>query len=478
MEKEDLVKLIRRHQVSGISCNSKSVKRGSVFIAVKGVQADGSRFIKEAVLKGAKFIVCAPEVKKKLKGGDCWVEVDDTRLAAAELAMEFYGNPANKINTVGITGTNGKTTITYLLEAILKRSGHRPGVIGTVNYRYKDIIIPAKNTTPGPLELQAIISKMVNKGIDYCIMEVSSHALSQERVAGIEFHSALFTNLTQDHLDYHKTIRSYFQAKARLFRNLSRNSFAILNADDKYFPLLKKATKARIVSYGLRKKADVKAVDIKYGLGFTEFALVYPKGKIRLKTRLIGKHNIYNILAAFAWAYQEGISLKEVKSAVEDFTCVPGRLEKIKSKKGFYVFVDYAHTEDALKNILLSLRGLSPNRIITLFGCGGERDKLKRPKMGRVADSLSDFVVITNDNPRSEKPLDIIKQIKKGIKGNNYAVIPDRKIAIKKAISLADKGDIVVIAGKGHENYQLLGKNSFHFDDREEVNKCLKYLNY
>ena len=475
---KDLIRLIRSRKVNGISCNSKVVKKGSLFVAVKGAKEDGSKFIDEAISKGAKIIVCSPGLGKNIKADVSLVEVKDTRLAIARLSSEFYGNPSEQLKVVGVTGTNGKTTVTYILEAILQEVGFKTAVIGTVNYRFKDIFLPAKNTTPGPLELQSMMAEMAKEGIDYCAIEVSSHALEQERVLGINFHSAIFTNLTQDHLDYHKTIARYFSAKAKLFKRLSPHSFAVLNRDNKYFSSLKRLTKAKVITYGLDAKSQVRARNIKYGLSCMEFLLVSPVSGVKIKTHLIGKHNLYNLLAASSWAYQEGIDLKDIKAAIEKLSFVPGRLERIECKKGFHIFVDYAHTEDALRNILISLRNLAPKRIITLFGCGGERDKLKRPKMGRVVTDLSDFAVITSDNPRSEKPEDIISDIKRGIRKDNYSVILDRKVAIKKVISMAVKGDIVVIAGKGHENYQVLGNNVAHFDDREEVRLCLKSLNY
>ena len=478
MQIKDLVKLIRARKINGISCNSKSVGNGSVFVAVKGAKEDGSRFIDEAISRGAKIIVCESGLRKNIKADVSLVEVKNTRLVIAQLSSEFYGNPSRKLKVIGVTGTNGKTTLTYILEAILREARSKVAVIGTINYRFEDVILPAKNTTPGPLELQSIMSNMVKKGIEYCAIEVSSHALDQERVLGINFHSAIFTNLTQDHLDYHKTIKRYFLAKAKLFKGLSPRSFAVLNYDDKYFSLLKRLTKAKVITYGLGARSQVRASKIKYGLNSTEFLLSFSKKEIPIKTHLIGKHNLYNLLAAFSWAYQEGIDLKVIKAALEGFSFVPGRLERIECEKGFYVFVDYAHTEDALKNVILALRGLSSGRIITLFGCGGERDKLKRPKMGKMVTELSDFAVITNDNPRSEKPENIISDIKRGIKKDNFTVIPDRKAAIKSVISMAVKGDIVLIAGKGHENYQILKDGIVHFDDREETGLCLKSLNY
>jgi UDP-N-acetylmuramyl-tripeptide synthetase len=382
------------------------------------------------------------------------------------------------MKVLGVTGTNGKTTVTYLLEAMIKKEGLSPGVIGTVNYRFAKTVIPADNTTPGPLKLQAILRRMADAGVDYAAMEVSSHALDQERVAGIPFHSAIFTNLTQDHLDYHLTMSRYFQAKAKLFKGLKGKAFAVLNYDDKYYRFLNSLLKVKSISYGLHPKAQVRAADIKYTVAGTQFTLIFPAGVVRIKTALIGRHNVYNILAAFSWGIKEGMSIKKMKSAIEDFKAVPGRLERIASRAGFSVFVDYAHTDDALKNALFSLRELSPRRIITVFGCGGERDRLKRPKMGRVVTQLSDFALITNDNPRCEDPAKIAKEIVSGIEKNNFRVCLDRGMAIRAALSMAGRGDIVLIAGKGHEAYQVLKKKAVHFDDREEARLCLKSLNY
>ncbi|MDD4894970.1 MAG: UDP-N-acetylmuramoyl-L-alanyl-D-glutamate--2,6-diaminopimelate ligase, partial [Candidatus Omnitrophica bacterium] len=375
---------------------------------------------------------------------------------------------------VAVTGTNGKTTITYLIEALLKEAGFMPAVIGTVNYRFKDKIIPSKNTTPGPLELQSLLADAVKENIDYTVMEVSSHALSQERVAAINFHSAIFTNLTQDHLDYHNTLEDYFQAKAKLFRDL-RGYFAVINNDDEYSRRLKEMIKGpEIITYGIDNESDIMAGGIKLGISHTEFILKSGKKEIRLETGLIGRHNIYNILATFAWASKEGLSEAVTMPALEKFNFVPGRLERIETGRDFSVFVDYAHTEDALTNVITSLRQITGNKIIVVFGCGGERDKTKRPEMGRVVSELADYAIITNDNPRSEDPDDIIEGIKSGIKKDNYCVILERKDAIKKALSEAMPQDIVLIAGKGHEDYQILGDKRIHFDDREVVKECLR----
>lgn len=474
----ELIKLIKERKVSGLSCNSRLVKKGSIFVAVKGAREDGGKFIAEAVDRGAKFIVCDPKVKINRLGSAAVIRVRDTRLALARLAVQFYGNPSQRVKVIGITGTNGKTTITYLLEAILKEAGSSCGVIGTINYRFKNKVIPAKNTTPGPIELQSMLARMEEEKIKYAAMEVSSHALDQERAGEVHFHSAIFTNLTQDHLDYHKTLEGYFRAKLKLFKGLSPSSFAVINNDDKYAVRIKNITRARIITYGIDSQADVTARNIKFEVEYTEFDLLIRGRQMKFRINLIGRHNVYNALAGIAWAFKAGIKLKVIQSALEKFSFVPGRLERINSKKGFCVFIDYAHTDDALKNVLTALRQLSTGKIITLFGCGGERDRGKRPKMGKVVTRLSDFAVITSDNPRSEDPAAIIRDIRKGIEKNNYCVIIDRKRAVKKSLSLAARGDIVLLAGKGHENYQVLKGRTIPFDDRKEVRRCLKSLNY
>jgi len=508
---------IEDFDVQGIACNSKQVLNNFIFVAVKGTNNDGHKFIKEAIDKGAKaivvqgsparhirnagglppeyeisereeFRVLPPDISetqagsrqnmKSLSGKGSeeasFIKVKDTRLALAKLAVKFYDHPSSNIKVIGITGTNGKTTVSYLIEALLKEAGFAPAVIGTVNYRFKNRVIPSKNTTPGPLELQSMLADMVREKINYAIMEVSSHALSQDRTEGIAFHSSIFTNLTQDHLDYHKTWESYFQAKAKLFKNIGPDSFAVINNDNRYSQRLKELIHGKkIITYAIDGPADIVAGDIKFNISHTEFVLMYAKKKINFKTRLIGRHNVYNILASFAWGIKEGLHPAIIKSGLERFHFVPGRLERIHCQKNFVVFVDYAHTQDALTNVIRALRQISSKRIIVTFGCGGERDKTKRPKMGYAASELADYVIITNDNPRSEDPQKIIGDIKRGIRKNNYCIVPDREEAIRKSLSLAQPKDIVLIAGKGHENYQILKNETVHFDDREVVKECL-----
>ena len=463
---------------SGIASNSKDVRDNYIFVAIKGSRQDGNIYIKEAIARGARAIVCNSRSTVHRDKGVAFIPVADTRKASAELASLFFKEPSKKMKIVGVTGTNGKTTVTYLIEALLKQIGAPCAVVGTVNYRFKGKVLPSTNTTPGPIQMQGLLADMRKAGVGFAVLEVSSHALDQDRTAGIKFSSAIFTNLTQDHLDYHKTLEKYFRSKALLFRGLAKSSFAVINNDDKYAVRLKRLTRCKIITYGIKNKSDIIAKDIRSDISGTRFQLTH-KGKGYLfKTPLIGRHNVYNILAAVAWAMGAGLKASDIKPAIKNFRLVPGRLEKVENKSNFSVFVDYAHTEDALKNILTSLRPLSKKEIIVVFGCGGERDKLKRPKMGRIVSELADFAIITNDNPRSEDPQEIIRQIKRGIKKNNYCVIPDRLEAIKKSLSMASRGDIVLLAGKGHENYQVLKDRTVHFDDREAVKRCLRSLNY
>ncbi|MCM8796968.1 MAG: UDP-N-acetylmuramoyl-L-alanyl-D-glutamate--2,6-diaminopimelate ligase [Candidatus Omnitrophica bacterium] len=466
-------------EVKGITCNSDCVREGFIFVAIKGNLLDGSRFLPQAVAKGASAVLLEGKIPVFTQDNKTIaVKVKDARLALARLSAEFYGNPCRKIKVVGVTGTNGKTTVTYLIEEILRQAGYAAGVIGTVNYRFCHKFIPAKNTTPEPVQLQSLLSQMRNAGCKFCIMEVSSHALDQERIEGIDFHSAIFTNLTQDHLDYHRTMENYFQAKCKIFRRLKKGAFAIINNDDSYAQRIKKMTSAEVVTYGLGENADIQACNLRLSRDGIEFQLKTKQDSAVLRSRLIGIHNVYNILAAVAWARETGIKIAAIQQAIRDFPGVPGRLERINAKTQFSIFVDYAHTEDALRNVLCNLRQICEGKIITVFGCGGDRDKSKRPKMGRVVSEMADYAIITNDNPRSESPSSIIADIRKGISGRNFRVITDRRKAILKSLSLAKPQDIVLIAGKGHENYQIIKDKVLHFDDREVVRECLEYLKY
>ncbi|MDD5347807.1 MAG: UDP-N-acetylmuramoyl-L-alanyl-D-glutamate--2,6-diaminopimelate ligase [Candidatus Omnitrophica bacterium] len=462
--------------VSGICSNSKDARDDCLFVAVKGSKADGGAFIGEAIGRGARAVVYQGIRNQRGAGvpGVVFVGVDDDRTAVAQLACTFYGNPSHKLQVTGVTGTNGKTTVTYLIEAILKECRAVPAVVGTINYRFKDTVRPAINTTPGPLQLQAMLGEMLSCGVSHCCMEVSSHALDQGRTDGINFRAGIFTNLTQDHLDYHKDMEGYFRAKAKLFAGLPADSVALINTDDPFGRRLIAMTGARVVTYGLENDADVIARDIRLGVSGTRFLLRASGTAERYAIRLIGRHNLYNVLAAYAWGRAVGFPTAAVRKALEGFAQVPGRLEPVATAKGFSVFVDYAHTEDALTNVLQALRQITRRRIIVVFGCGGDRDKSKRPKMGQAVTRLADFAIITSDNPRSEEPQDIIRDITRGLGGDNFCVIPERLDAIRKSLELAKTGDVVLVAGKGHEDYQIYGDRTVHFDDREAVRECLR----
>lgn len=465
---------VSRIEVKGVRDDSRSVRTGDMFVAVKGYTLDGHKFIDDAIGKGAKVIVSdeikdAPETVVKIL-------VDDARAALPIIAGNFYAHPSAKLKTVGVTGTNGKTTITYIIENIIKSAGRDAGIIGTISYRLKDRVLPAKNTTPGSLELQSMLADMVKMGLGFAVMEVSSHSLDQGRVDGIFFDVGIFTNITAEHLDYHKTMGKYFRAKARLFDKLKEDGVAVLNIDDKKVAALKRSIRKKVLTYGIGPKADVKAEEIKLSLDGSRFKAVTPKGELNIYTRLVGRHNVSNILAGIAASCALGIDKAAlIKGAAFLSSCVPGRLEEVNAGQPFRVLVDYAHTEDALYNILSLLREVAKRRIITVFGCGGNRDRKKRPLMGRVACEFSHRAIITSDNPRFEEPQAIIDEIEKGVKGrfSNYDIAPDRRQAIEKALMLAEDGDIVVIAGKGHENYQIIKDKVIPFDDREVAREIL-----
>jgi len=460
--------------VARVTSDSRAVRKGDMFVAFRGYAADGSRFIGDAVARGAGIIVsekdfaAPPNVTKVL--------IRDSRAAMPVIADNFYGHPSQKLKVTGVTGTNGKTTITYIIENILKCAGESAGVIGTINYRLKDRVLPAKNTTPGPLELQAMLAEMVEEDVKFAVMEVSSHSLDQCRIGGVLFDAAIFTNITSEHLDYHKSISNYFRAKAKIFDSLKRGGTAILNMDDKKVAALKDSIKEKVLTYGVKEDSDVKCESLKLSLNGSRFIIKTKNGEFKINTRLIGIHNVSNILASVAASLALGIDAEAIAEGVDSATFAPGRLEPVEEGQRFRVFVDYAHTEDALRNILGLLRQTAEKKIITVFGCGGDRDRTKRPAMGKAACKLSDHVVITSDNPRSEDPLRIIGEIESGIKGSfsNYDIVADRRKAIKAALRLASEGDVVLIAGKGHEDYQIIGNKTIPFDDRVVVREILK----
>ncbi|MBN2323293.1 MAG: UDP-N-acetylmuramoyl-L-alanyl-D-glutamate--2,6-diaminopimelate ligase [Spirochaetes bacterium] len=459
--------LIRR-----ITTDSRDVEKGALFIAVEGYKESGSRYIEDAVRKGAVAVVTEKTRDRigAVPPGVAVCRTDNARREVLLISRAFFGFPSNDMTLIGVTGTNGKTTFTYLLEKILQEAGLAPGVIGTVSYRYAGVERKADNTTPDPLVIQSFLHGMREGKTSHCIIEVSSHALAMERVLPSDFDLAVFTNLSQDHLDFHRTMEEYFEAKSRLFTGLSPESVAVLNTDDEYGRRLVRMAKGTVVTYGTGPSAAVRGGVQNLSLSGSEFSI----NGVGFRTRLIGMHNIFNILAAAAAAERLGVDADTVRRAVERFENVPGRFERVGEESDIHVFVDYAHTPDALQKLLDAAGALKTGRIITVFGCGGDRDRTKRPLMGGVVEKGSDVAIVTSDNPRTENPLAIIEDIKKGLLRTNHIVVPDRKSAIYRAIEMAMPDDIVLIAGKGHEDYQILGQKKIHFDDREVALEALR----
>ncbi|MBF0571321.1 MAG: UDP-N-acetylmuramoyl-L-alanyl-D-glutamate--2,6-diaminopimelate ligase [Candidatus Omnitrophica bacterium] len=476
--REPLVFSYRNFDVRTISCDSREEQTDGLFVALAGTKLNGEDFIKDAIAKGAKIIAKQGETRKlknvSIPDNVCVLDVDDPKYFLYSIGQRFYGNPSDKIKSVGITGTNGKTTITYLIESIIYAALKRCGVIGTVNYRIGDKILPSKNTTPGFLDNQRYLAQLVSLKVEYCVMEVSSHALDQGRLEGIHFSAGIFTNLTQDHLDYHKDMENYFNAKSLLFRNLSSMAVSVINVDDDYGRRLCSLTKSKLITYAIDHPADLRAQNITYHLSGSQYEIVFPEGMIKIHTRFIGKHNIYNILAAFAWGISQGFAPECIRQGIQNLTYVPGRLEPVENGKGIFVFIDYAHTEDGLVNVLKALRAVRTEKIILVFGCGGDRDRTKRPKMGHAACLLADHSIVTTDNSRSEDPLAIINEIIAGFTKRNFEICVDRKEAIGRALNLAQKDQIVLIAGKGHEDYQVFKDRTIAFNEREIIEEFLK----
>jgi len=468
--------------VKGITVDSRKVKDGFIFFAIKGIHVDGNNYIGQAINSGA----CAVVSTQYLQDLSCALFLSEPSEVISELAAKFYNYPDSQLLLFGVTGTNGKTTITYFLESILNISDLSTGVVGTVNYRYAKKIFDSPNTTPQAADLYEVLAKMVSERQVAAAVEVSSHALALGRVNGIEFDTAIFTNLTRDHLDFHKTMDDYFYAKSKLFSGLAqkrknKKKIAVINIDDPYGKKMLDIVgpNAQKVTYGIKNNALVSAQEIIKSAKHTSFLLKSDFGTLPIILNFIGEHNIYNALAAAAAALYNGISIENVKRGLEGLSSVPGRLEKVDLGQAFNVVVDYAHTDDALKNVLTALKPLTSGKLITVFGCGGDRDRTKRPIMGAVATELSDYVIVTSDNPRSEDPRNIALDIEVGIKRTkreNYKVVLDRKDAISEALSMAVSGDIVLLAGKGHETYQIVGNNKNHFSDFEVAKSVLESL--
>jgi UDP-N-acetylmuramoyl-L-alanyl-D-glutamate--2,6-diaminopimelate ligase len=470
-------------EITGITTNSKNVKEGFLFIALPGIHYDGYQFITQAIEDGAVAVVSSKDFSSNKNVEK--IIVDSPYSVSIKFAPVFYGFPSHKINLIGITGTNGKTTITYILESIFNEAGKSTGIIGTIKNKIKNKVYESENTTPQAVDLQKLLHDMVEVNVDTAIMEVSSHALSLDRVAGCEFDIGIFTNLTQDHLDFHGNMDSYLSAKKKLFDDLGKTNFkntkkiAILNIDDPHFNAMIKDTKVPVISYGMNDLAKFKIQNISFDIKtcLSNFDIIIDgKEKINITTHLLGKHNAYNICAAFACAVSQNINIDIVKKGIEKILGVDGRFEFVKEGQEFACLIDYAHTDDALSRIIDSGRDLGFKRIITVFGCGGNRDRAKRPIMGEVAAKKSDYVIITSDNPREEDPARIALDVECGVKktqNKNYEVIIDREQAIERALELAKKHDLVIIAGKGHENYQIIGNTKFHYSDKETVKKII-----
>ncbi len=459
--------------IQGIECDSRKIEKDFLFVAIRGDRQDGNEFIQEALSRGAAAVVT--DDPKEPSRGAPFILVPECRSAIANLASAFYGNPSRTMRLIGVTGTNGKTTSTYLIEHFLKEQNKNVGVIGTVNYRFGGKEISAKETTPGPLRIQQLLAQMRDARCEVVAMEVSSHALDQNRVGGIDFEAALFTNLTQDHLDYHKTLEAYFECKSRLFSALSPEKLAILNADDAWIEPLKKKLSSRLMTYGIKNPSEVKAAGIEKKGPRTSFSVEYKGKKFPAESPLIGLHNVYNTLGALAVMAGLGFDMETAVRQLGGFPGVPGRLEAVDCGQNFLVFVDFAHTPDGLENVLSTLKPYQRNQLTVVFGCGGDRDSGKRPTMAVIASRYCDFVYVTSDNPRSEDPKKIAEDVRRGFPDHfkNYRVIVDRKKAIRQALLSARQGDIVLLAGKGHETTQVLADQTIPFSDRKEAERVL-----
>lgn len=464
--------------ISNIHYDSRQVTPGSLFVCIPGLKTDGHLFSQEAVAKGAVALVVERPVE--VPDGITVIKVPDARVALAKLAACFYGYPSRRFNLIGVTGTNGKTSTTILLEAIFRRWGKKTGLLGTIANRIGDEVMPTSHTTPESLELQKLFKLMADAHTDYVMMEVSSHALSLNRVVDADFDIGIFTNLTQDHLDFHRDFDDYREAKGKLFSLLSeshqsRLKYGLVNKDDPNSNYFMEISQVPVLTYSLVQPSDYQAVDIEVTAKGASFCL---KGRpfARIQLNLTGRFSIYNGLAAVAVALEEGVPFEVIREALAGFPGVPGRFELVDAGQDFTVVVDYAHTPDGLENVLRTAREICPGNIITVFGCGGDRDRTKRPLMGSVVGRLSDYAVVTSDNPRTEDPEAIIADIEPGLveAGGKYEVLVDRKEAIQRALTLAGAGDLVLIAGKGHEDYQVIGTKKYPFDDKKVVLEILR----
>ena len=471
----------RDRAVESIAYDSRRVQRNGMFVALRGEKTDGHQFIAQAVEKGSSVIVTEREESAMLAGGATCVIVQNTRRALADLATTFYGRPAQRLKIAGVTGTNGKTTTSFLIKHICEKAGLRCGLIGTVRYEIGERVLPATRTTPESLDLQELLALIANAGCRAASMEVSSHALAQERTRGIEWDVAVFTNLTQDHLDFHGTLENYFEAKAKLFTQLSQQEkkqkpIAVINIDDRYGEqLLGKIDKnITAATYGMGVRAEFRASNYRIEFGGTSYRLDARGKSYLVRLPLIGRFNVANSMAALAAANALGVNLREAVASLAKSPQIPGRLEMVPAKRQFRVFVDYAHTPDALLNVIKTLRELEPRRLLVLFGCGGNRDRQKRPLMAEVVERNADYAIVTSDNPRREDPTAIIADTEKGFRAHEYEKIVDRAEAIARAVELAQPRDIVLIAGKGHEAYQEFADRTIPFDDIQVARRAIE----
>ena len=475
-------------RVDAVCYSSGACGMDSLFVAIKGLQADGHDYIDDACRRGAVCVVHEREVVET--PGVTFVRVDDSRRALARLGSAFYGEPSREVFLVGVTGTNGKTTVCHLVESCLQTAGRQTGTMGTINYRYGETILPAPTTTPESLDLQKMLRSMADAEVTHVVMEVSSHALDLKRVHECAFNVAIFTNLSEEHLDYHQTMEDYYIAKKRFFTDIVAGKTSIINADDPWGQRLIAELPGPVRTFSLTGNADVRVLSSVLSMTGIEAVIETKSGRYDIRSPLIGRYNLSNILAAVATAEEIGLDCATIDRGINSVASVAGRLERVGNSDDPWIFVDYAHTEDALKNVLENLRRFEHKRLITVFGCGGDRDTLKRPRMGWVATELSDIAIVTSDNPRTEEPLAIIaairggidvariaeispERIAEGVTKKSYTIIPDRRRAIETAVLMADLDDIVVIAGKGHEVYQIVGTTKHPFDDRDIARKAL-----
>jgi UDP-N-acetylmuramoyl-L-alanyl-D-glutamate--2,6-diaminopimelate ligase len=472
--------LLSQLDIQGLEYDSRRVQPGSLFFAFPGSRTDGREFARDAVARGAVAVACESAAPDDFPAP--WIEVEHGRQALAVAARNYYHHPDERIALTGITGTNGKTTTSYLIDSILRAAGKTTALIGTIEYHLAGRVLPAVNTTPESLDLNRLFTELEAAGGTHATMEVSSHALALGRVYGLQFHTAIFTNLTRDHLDFHQTMENYFAAKQMLFSGAGAPPpvWAVLNRDDEWCRRVEIPRQSEVLWFGLGQGATVRARHISSNLQGLRFELQSRKVRFMVESPLLGRINVYNILAACCTGLSYGFDPDIIAAGIAECRAVPGRFERVDEGQPFGVVVDYAHTDDALKNTIAVARGLAPKRIITLFGCGGDRDRAKRPLMGKAAAENSDFVVLTSDNPRSEDPLAIMNDALVGIRRTDVPLVvePDRATAIARAIKEARPGDIVILAGKGHETYQVLKDRTIAFDDREVARGVLRGFGY